>query len=319
MQPYCNIVTVNVAQQGGLYTLDGTDDRCGAAQSASAVGLAFLNPNGTVGFGLSIVLPGGTPVHVEATINLPSLNGTWRDSAGNSGSFIFTPGTGSGGVPRSVPASGVAPASITSAEIAANAVGPSQIAAGAVGSPQIAPGAVGSAQIAPGAIVSSQIVPGAVGSPQIAANAITGAHVADGSLTTADLADGPRAAFASGDQSVILTAAAAVVRTVTLTAPAAGQVIANASGYFELPPATSDSAQCSLTTGTVIDPTHLIRVQESSTTPAAMIRVPFAGTRGFTVAAPGPFIVNLVCRLDPFTSGTVDLRDSSLTAMFAAQ
>jgi hypothetical protein len=108
MQPYCNIVTVNVAQQGGLYTLDGTDDRCGAAQSASAVGLAFLNSNGTVGFGLSIVLPGGTPVHLEATINMTSLNGTWRDSAGNSGSFIFTPATGIGGAPRPVPAGGVA-------------------------------------------------------------------------------------------------------------------------------------------------------------------------------------------------------------------
>jgi hypothetical protein len=143
MQPYCNVVTVNVAQQGGLYTLDGTDDRCGAAQSASAVGLAFLNPSGSVGFGLSIVLPGGTPIHVEATITMTSLNGTWRDSTGNSGAFIFTPGAGSGGAPRPVPAGGVAPASITSAAIAPNAVGTSPIAPGAVGSSQIAPGRSG--------------------------------------------------------------------------------------------------------------------------------------------------------------------------------
>lgn len=30
LQPYCNVLTLNVVQ-GGVYTLDGTDDRCGAS------------------------------------------------------------------------------------------------------------------------------------------------------------------------------------------------------------------------------------------------------------------------------------------------
>ncbi len=79
--PYCNVLTLHIAQQGAVYTLDGTDDRCGAAQAASARGMAFLNPNGTIGFGVTMIQPGGTPVHLEATISLPTLNGTWRDSS----------------------------------------------------------------------------------------------------------------------------------------------------------------------------------------------------------------------------------------------
>src|SRR5687767_15656952 len=68
--PYCNVLTLNVIQQGGIYTLDGTDDGCGAAHAASAAGIAFLNPNGTVGFGIASVLPNGTPLHVQAAISM---------------------------------------------------------------------------------------------------------------------------------------------------------------------------------------------------------------------------------------------------------
>jgi hypothetical protein len=123
LQPYCNILTLAVVQQGGQYQLDGTDDQCGAAQGAGVRGLAFQNPNGSIGFGLTIVTaPGGTPVHVDATIAIATLSGTWRDSAGNNGTFIFTPGAGAGGGSRPVPSGGIAPASITNIQIANNAV-----------------------------------------------------------------------------------------------------------------------------------------------------------------------------------------------------
>jgi hypothetical protein len=103
LQPFCNIVTVAVTQNGPIYTLDGTDDQCGATTHASVLGTAFSNPEGTIGFGLNIVgTPGGAPVHVDATISIATLNGTWRDSAGNDGAFVFTPGAGSGGPPRPV-------------------------------------------------------------------------------------------------------------------------------------------------------------------------------------------------------------------------
>ncbi len=102
LQPYCNVVTLSVTQNGGVFRLEGTDDQCGAGgASASVTGTAFQNPSGSIGFGLNIVsAPGGAPVHVDATVSLPSLSGTWRDSAGSTGNFVFTPGAGSGGSAR---------------------------------------------------------------------------------------------------------------------------------------------------------------------------------------------------------------------------
>jgi hypothetical protein len=128
LQPFCNVVTLTVTQIGGLYTLDGTDDQCGAAQRASVVGTAFQNPDGSVGIGLTTVTaPGGAPVHIDARISIASLNGEWRDSAGNSGTFVFTSGPGVGGPIRPVAPNGVAPASITAAHLAPGLIGSGQI------------------------------------------------------------------------------------------------------------------------------------------------------------------------------------------------
>jgi hypothetical protein len=76
------------------------------------VGLAFPNPDGSVGLGLTTVTtPGGTPVHIDARITLAALGGTWSDSGGLSGTFVFTPGAGTGGAPRPQPTS-VVPSAI---------------------------------------------------------------------------------------------------------------------------------------------------------------------------------------------------------------
>lgn len=102
LQPYCNVITVTVTLAGGVYRLEGTDDQCGAGRDLAAVqGLAFPNPDGTVGFGLTIVTPpSGTPVHVNVDIALATLNGSWRDSTGAAGTFTLTPGSATGGAPR---------------------------------------------------------------------------------------------------------------------------------------------------------------------------------------------------------------------------
>ena len=120
-------------QQGGQYQLHGTDDQCGALVQASAIGLAFQNANGSIGFGSTMVTaPGGTAVHVDATIAIAGLSGTWRDSAGNSGDFVFTPGSPVAGSPRPIPAGGVAPASITNVQVANNAVSGANIINGSI-------------------------------------------------------------------------------------------------------------------------------------------------------------------------------------------
>jgi hypothetical protein len=98
------VLTVNVVQTGTIYQLDGFDDQCGATTRASVVGLAFFNPNGTIGIGLTIVTtPGATPLHLDATLNWPSVSGTWRDSAGATGPFVFTPGAPVAGSARPIP------------------------------------------------------------------------------------------------------------------------------------------------------------------------------------------------------------------------
>ena len=113
LQPYCNVLTVTVVQDGGLYHIDGTDDLCGAARKASVVGLAFPNPDGTVGFGLTTVTtPGGTPVHLDARISVATLSGPWSDSAGNSGTGAVTPGAGT------ITAAQLAPGAINAAAAA---------------------------------------------------------------------------------------------------------------------------------------------------------------------------------------------------------
>ncbi len=113
LQPFCNIVSLAVTQNGGVFGLEGTDNQCGGgADLASVVGTAFQNPDGTIGFGLNIVAsPGGVPVTVDAGITIATLSGTWRDGAGNTGAFVLTPGAGTGGNPRPLPAP-IVPAAI---------------------------------------------------------------------------------------------------------------------------------------------------------------------------------------------------------------
>ena len=261
LQPFCNVVTVNVTQQGAIYVLDGTDDRCGNGnQPGSAVGIAYLSPAGLLGFGITTVLPGGAPVHTEATLSLSSLGGTWRDSAGNSGAFVFN-GALPGATPRPIPSGGIRPASITNVHIANNAV--------------------------------------------------TSANIVDASITSVDILDAPRARFAGGSQRLPLTPAATVVRSINITAPTAGTLIVNASGYFAFPDrSTLDLARCSLTTGTAVDFSHLTAFGEN--TADAMSYVPFGATRGFSVPA-GTHTINLVCEE---VYGDTAVGDSELTAIF---
>ena len=109
LQPFCNVATVAVTQNGAVYRLEGTDDQCGnGADAASVTGTAFPNPDGTIGFGLNIVTtPGGRPLHVDAEITTATFSGTWRDSTGATGTFAFRPGAGSGGSPRPLPTAAV--------------------------------------------------------------------------------------------------------------------------------------------------------------------------------------------------------------------
>ena len=120
LQPYCNRVTVAVTQNGASYTLDGSDDQCGAAQRVPVIGLATPNPDGSIEFGLAMVPSSGVPVHVTARIALPGLGGGWTDSQGNAGTFAF--GAAAGGAPRPIPTNVVPPGRVGAGQINQNEV-----------------------------------------------------------------------------------------------------------------------------------------------------------------------------------------------------
>jgi hypothetical protein len=101
MQPYCNVITLHVTQNGNIFTLDGFDDQCGADTVAPLTGTAVPNPDGTIELGISIVAsPEAAPLHVAVPLSLATLGGPWNDSAGRSGTFTFAPNGGTGGSQR---------------------------------------------------------------------------------------------------------------------------------------------------------------------------------------------------------------------------
>lgn len=102
LAPYCNVVSVNVTLANGVFTLDGSDDQCGAgAPRAPLVGAATVNADGTISLGLNIVTAqNGGFVHVGGTIAADTGSGTWRDSAGYRGELTFSPAAPVTGSPR---------------------------------------------------------------------------------------------------------------------------------------------------------------------------------------------------------------------------
>ena len=100
--PYCNTVTLTIQQVGGQFTASGFDDLCGANRRAPASGTAHLNPDGTIGLGITVIRPDGFSVQLVAVFTPTSPTGTWRDDFGNSGTFAFGAPSPSAGAPRPV-------------------------------------------------------------------------------------------------------------------------------------------------------------------------------------------------------------------------
>ena len=244
MLPYCNVVSLTLVSTPAGFTLQGTDDQCGAVNKAGAFGIASFNASGNVTVNFSIVTaPGGKPVHVSAIVSPATGGGNWTDSVGNTGTFVLF-GTTPGLPARPLPPSGIAAGSVTALEIA----------------------------------------PGAVSATALAADSITGLNMLNGSLTSADLADAPRASSVEGSQNITLAVGNHTnVRQVTLTAPAAGRVIVTASATIVGSSAGDDLVECSLTRGTIVESTFKTAAGESANLPASLL-FPLGMTRGFPVS-----------------------------------
>ena len=119
----------------------------------------------------------------------------------------------------------------------------------------------------------------------------------------------PVAAYSGGDQTVSVSYSGGVVRSVSLTAPAAGVVIVNATANVRQI-GTGDQTTCSITTGPSTDSGYLLLSENSGGNTIAQL----AGTRGFTVTG-GSFTANLVCVYEGLAI-TSTIRDSAMTAIF---
>ena len=96
LQPYCNRLTVTLTTTPSGFLAVGADDRCGAAAQAGVTGAATFNPDGSVGLALTIgAAAEATGVALTAVVSPATGQGTWRDAAGNQGTFVLggtTPG-----------------------------------------------------------------------------------------------------------------------------------------------------------------------------------------------------------------------------------
>jgi hypothetical protein len=105
-QPYCNVLTLTVVQQGGVYQATGADNLCGAGTAPVTGTIAPGGPGAMMG--LTVAYPTGRAAQISAAISLATVSGTWSDADGNAGAFAFN-GGGAGGA-RPAP---TAPSSIT--------------------------------------------------------------------------------------------------------------------------------------------------------------------------------------------------------------
>ena len=132
--------------------------------------------------------------------------------------------------------------------------------------------------------------------------------------TKAAASDVPTVAFAGGNQSLSVDSTGQVIRSVTLTAPSAGTIVAQSVVNSGLN-ANGEGTRCSITTGTSNDPNYNQIVLATTTGATTNTDLMLSGLRAFPVAAGASLTVNLFCEA---VSTDVTLFDSNLAATFYA-
>ncbi|MEZ5289549.1 MAG: tail fiber domain-containing protein [Vicinamibacterales bacterium] len=113
LQPYCNRIFVTLTKVGGVVTVEGFDDQCGAGDRLPITG-ASAQTLFTYQMGLHTVPAAGVPVQITADLDF-GLNGTWRDSQGRTGTLV--PNGAAAGPMLAVPLNVAPPTSIGKVQV----------------------------------------------------------------------------------------------------------------------------------------------------------------------------------------------------------
>ena len=90
LQPFCNKVTLTLlpSSSGSVAGVVGYDDNCGEERSP-VHGSAILTPDGGFSIGYTTNYPCGCGSHTTVEWGPNASSGSWTDSDGNSGSYIY--------------------------------------------------------------------------------------------------------------------------------------------------------------------------------------------------------------------------------------
>lgn len=94
-EPFCNVVTLTVIQQGSSFMGLGMDDDCGFSSGLPATATFFV-AGGTIRGNITTIEADGTATNSRLQLSLATIAGNWNDNFDNSGSFIFNPTTAPG-------------------------------------------------------------------------------------------------------------------------------------------------------------------------------------------------------------------------------
>lgn len=101
---FCSVLNLTVTQLGSVFTLAGHEEQCGGNPRLPVYGAAIVQENNTqVWMGLTTIFDFGNGLHTQATVDLATLNGFWRDNANQTGTLVFNPGPITSGGPRITP------------------------------------------------------------------------------------------------------------------------------------------------------------------------------------------------------------------------
>ncbi len=123
------------------------------------------------------------------------------------------------------------------------------------------------------------------------------------------------AAWAGGEQDMVLSSEDQIVRTITLDLPSKGLVMVNASGYcdFYSTADTSPVCRCSISQGSTLEFSSLI-IAGSDHLKDVSDFIPFGATKAFPLNA-GTQTFNLVCD-SVATDNLVGVGDTQINAVF---